>query len=135
MSEAMRVVNRTYNRDFYESRSEVRIRNNRARRQRIFRRQVFLLSLITAFIIFMIIFMASTVMTKAQSDDYKPDFKYYKTVTVHTGDNLWDIASLDYTGDHYKNMNAYISEIRSINRIGDADRINAGEELIIPYYS
>ena len=92
MSDAMRAAASLYNDPRYFSRSEVRIRKNKIRRARIFRRQVALLCAVVALLIFTSILFASTIKSQAQSDDFVPSFKYYKTVTVHSQDNMWSIA-------------------------------------------
>jgi hypothetical protein len=135
MSEAMRAAATLYNDPRYFSESEIRIRKNRIRRARIFRRQVFLLSAAIALVIFMVILFASTIKSEAQSEDYSPEFKYYKTVTVHSDDTMWNIASVNYSPEHYNDMKEYMAEICSINGISDSNRLNAGESLVIPYYS
>lgn len=135
MSEAMRAAASLYNDPRYFSESEVRIRKNKMKRQRIFRRQICLLALASALVLFLMIFIFSSFMSDAQSDDFTPEFKYYKTVTVHANDTLWDIAKNNYPSEHYKNVNAYISEICSINSIADSSSLQAGEALIIPYFS
>ncbi len=135
MSEAMRAAASLYNDPRYYSKSEIRIRKNRIRRQRIVRRQIILLSLAIALFIFLLSFLFSSLMADAQTDEYRPEFKYYKTVTVHADETMWEIASANYAEDHYKNINAYISEICSINSISDANSIKAGEALVVPYYS
>ena len=120
---------------FNNARSEERIRRNKLRRQRIFRRQfALLLFVITLFIIFGV-FLGTTLMTGAQSDDYVPEFKYYTTVTVHEGDTVTKLATKYYSDNHYSNFNNYVFEICSINRLGEKDNIKAGENIIIPYYS
>ena len=135
MSEAMRVATSLYNDPRYYSKSEVRIRNNKRRRQQIFRRQVLLLGTAIAIVIFFFVFYFSTLLAGAQTDEYKPEFKYYKTITVHADDTLWDIAQNYYPEEHYSSVNTYMSEICSINNIKDVNHLNAGEALIVPYYS
>ncbi|MBR1642445.1 MAG: LysM peptidoglycan-binding domain-containing protein [Butyrivibrio sp.] len=135
MSDAMRAAASLYNDPRYFSASEVRIRKNKLRRARIFRRQVFLLFAAIAVLIFTGILFASTIKSNAQSDEFVPSFKYYKTVTVHTDDNMWSIARENYSPDHYDDVKAYITEICSINNISDPDRLSAGENIVIPYYS
>ena len=117
------------------NKSEDRIRRNRIKRQRIVRRQYAVLITLVTFLLFLAIFMFSSILSDARSDGYTPDIKYYKTITVHSGDTLMNIASDDFPEDHYKNINSYIFEICTINRIKDADHLNSGESLIIPYYS
>ena len=119
----------------YYNRSELRIRKNKIRRQRIVRRQIVLLSFTIALFIFLLSFLFISFMTDAQTDDYRPEFKYYKTVTVHSDETMWDIARTNYSEAHYKNLDDYIAEICAINSIGNANKINAGESLVVPYYS
>jgi nucleoid-associated protein YgaU len=135
MSEAMRAAASLYNNPRYNSESEVRIMKNRIRRRRIVRRQYMLLAFAVAVVVFLSIFIASTVMTNAQGDDFTPEYKYYTSITVHANDTIWDVAAQNYSEDHYKNMNEYIKEICSINSISDPNRLYAGESLIVPYYS
>ena len=63
------------------------------------------------------------------------NFKYYTSITVSYGESLWDIADeyIDY--DEYKDKNAYIAEVCSINHIEAEDSIKAGQDLVVPYYS
>ncbi len=135
MSEAMMAAAKLYNDPRYFSPSEVRIRNNRIKRQRIVRRQIVFLTIAISILMFVIIFFTSSLMSDAQSDNYEPTFKYYKTITVHAGDTIWDIANSNYSSDHYNDISDYISEIQSINNISDNNIVNAGESLILPYYS
>ena len=60
-------------------------------------------------------------------------YKYYTTVTVATGETLWDIAK-KYSSEEYGSIENYIREVKSINHIS-GDRICAGEALTVPYYS
>ena len=135
MSEAMRAAASLYNNPRYNSVSEIRIQQNKIRRQRIVRRQYFLLGLTIALVIFLFAFIGTTVMSSAQSDEYEPSFKYYKTVTVHSDETLWNIANANFSEDNYDNLNEYIGEICMINAISDPDKINAGEDIVVPYYS
>ena len=135
MSEAMRAAASLYNNPRYNSISEIRIQQNKIRRQRIVRRQYFLLGLTIALVIFLFAFIGTTVMSSAQSDEYEPSFKYYKTVTVHSDETLWNIANANFSEDNYDNLNEYIGEICMINAITDPDKINAGEDIVVPYYS
>ncbi len=135
MSGAMYAAASLYNDPRYFSKSEIRIRNNKLRRQRIFKRQVSMLIVVITIILFMIFFNRFSVMTGAQSDTYTPEFKYFTTVTVHTGDTLWNIAKEHYSEVHYHSFNEYLNEIYNLNHLAQNDKINAGECIIIPYYS
>ena len=135
MSEAMMAAAKLYNDPKYFNPSEIRIRKNKIRRQRIVRRQFILLGLFVSIILFGIIFFCSAVMSDAQSDNFTPEYKYYKTITVHSGDTLWEIASDNYNSDKYSSMSEYMGEIMSINSLDNSSNLNAGEDLIVPYYS
>jgi nucleoid-associated protein YgaU len=115
--------------------SEYRIAMNRKRRKAIFRKQLALLVLAISLLIFVGGLMIGTVMSDAQSNTYEPAFKYYKSVTVHSDDTLRDIASEYFYPERYSDLSEYITEICSINNIGDPDMIKSGEALIVPYYS
>ena len=79
--------------------------------------------------------MGTSIMSSAQSDEYQPEFKYYKTVTVHTNETLWNIADSNFSSDNYDSLNSYMGEICKINSISDPNSIKAGEAIIIPYFS
>lgn len=75
--------------------------------------------------------LSSSINTQAAAE---PSYKYYTTIQVRTGDTLWDIAD-SYMTDNYKNIQAYIEEVCSINHISDDTFIRSGQYLTIPYYS
>ncbi len=135
MTRAMYAARSLYNDEAFFNRSEARIRSNKARRQRIVRRQYGVLLFTVSMVIFLSFFMKMSFSSDAQSDDYIPAFKYYHTVTVHSGDTLWSIASDNYDASHYDNLDKYIAEICSINNFSNPDSLKAGENIIIPYYS
>ena len=61
-------------------------------------------------------------------------FKYYTSITVETGDSLWNLAEEYADEAHYEDLEGYISEVCSINHLADADDVAAGQMLILPYY-
>ena len=79
-----------------------------------------------------VIFSASYGAIKSNANS---KFKYYTSITVEAGENLWDIADeyIDY--DIYENKNNYIAEVQSINHLDESSTIVAGQMLIVPYYS
>ncbi len=135
MSEAMKAVATLYNNPRYTSPSEIRRQNNLKRRQRIVRHQYMLIGSAVAILILLLSLSMTTILSDASSNEHLTSFKYYKTVTVHSGDNLTAIATENFDTEHYKNMNAYLNEIRTLNHLASIDDITAGECLIIPYYS
>ena len=116
-------------------RSEERIRLNKIRRERIFKRQLITLFGVVAVVIFAIVFCASSFLSDAESDTFKPEYKYYTSVTVDAGSSLQETASEYYSSTHYANYDAYITEICNINSIHDSSKVYAGDILIVPYYS
>ena len=100
--------------------SEVRIYNNRLRREKIVKRQRRILALIIGVILGVIIMLASTLVLHAEADDAVIDYKYYTQYAAE---------------DHYKDYNSYISEVRSINHMAEDEDVQAGTTIILPYYS
>ena len=62
-------------------------------------------------------------------------YRYYKTVSVSTGDSVWTIAEeyMDYL--HYRNTREFVNDITRINQISPDSKLKAGNNIIIPYYS
>ncbi len=124
-----------YNDPRFVSDSEIRIMNNKRRRMRIVRRQRMALAGIIAVIIATTVFIIMTLTSGAASDTFTTEYKYYRQITVHSGDTLWDIASANIPDGHYKDIDSFMSEISSINNLREDGKINAGESIILPYYS
>ena len=76
-------------------------------------------------------FLSGAVRTQAAPSEIS--CKYYTSIEVQSGDTLWSIAS-DHITEEYRDMNAYIDEVCSINKISQ-NEIHAGQYLTIPYYS
>ena len=76
-------------------------------------------------------FLSGAIRTQAAPSEIS--CKYYTSIEVQSGDTLWSIAS-DHITEEYRDMNAYIDEVCSINKISQ-DEIHAGQYLTIPYYS
>lgn len=60
-------------------------------------------------------------------------YKYYTNVEVQPGDTLWELAGM-YMGEHYESRDAYIEEVKELNRL-TSSQIISGRSLILPYYS
>ncbi|MBQ0036678.1 MAG: LysM peptidoglycan-binding domain-containing protein [Firmicutes bacterium] len=109
--------------------SELRIRNNRIRREKELKRNLILLVL-TIVILFTILFVVTSSKSVASSGETQ--FKYYTDVTVKTGDTLSSIVSQYVDDNHsYKEL---VKEVIFTNHIKDPDNIKAGTVLVIPYY-
>ena len=133
--------NRFYNKNFIASkisysnaRSEQRIVNNANRRNRqlSFQKHILVFFAITFSVVMIFIGMFSQV----HAEDAVKEYKYYKNITVGVDDTLWTIAEDNISYDNYKDIDAYISEVKFINHIDDNNNIIfAGSNLVVPYYS
>jgi len=61
----------------------------------------------------------------------KPEFKYYKSITINAGDSLWDLAQ-EYKTDTCTTED-YIAEIMELNSL-QSENIQKGQHLVIIYY-
>ena len=113
---------------------ENRIRENKKRRERIVRRQwaMLITSVIVAIIIFIILFLGAGMVLHAQLEQMR--FKYYTKITVEAGETLTDIAHKYYSED-FESIEEYMNEVCSINHLKDSERLYAGTDIIVPYYS
>lgn len=111
---------------------EMRIYNNKVRRIRELRKNIFLF-LITLCLVIALSITISGFFSKAKSKTEDTEYKYYKSVMVNTGDTLWSIAN-EHINENYKNMEEYVIEVKQMNNLRD-DHITAGSYLIIPYFS
>ncbi|MBP3603680.1 MAG: LysM peptidoglycan-binding domain-containing protein [Lachnospiraceae bacterium] len=113
--------------------SERRIRNNKLRRRRQLKNNImkFVLTLMLISCLSVCFF---SFKTKAQSNDAEISYKYYKSISVNTGDTLWDYAAQYADEAFYDSYESYINEVININALSD-DSIISGQSIIIPYYS
>lgn len=104
------------------------LRQRQERRHRIL---VSVLGLLAA----LCIALMGTMLVNSVKTNASDGFKYYTSITVENGDTLWNLADqyIDYT--HYKSRSSYISEVRHINHLDEKCSIEAGQLLILPYYS
>ena len=58
--------------------------------------------------------------------------KYYKTITIQSGDTLWSIAQ-EYNMDDSKSTKDYVEELMSMNNLHN-DNITAGQKLLVTYF-
>ena len=117
------------------SKWDVRIQNNRRRRNAEIRRHIFQLIFAVAFICVVILLLNSMVSKAGDTKEEDLAFKYYKNICVEQGETLTSIARRYADEAHYETLDAYIQEVIYMNHLKDADHISAGYYLIIPYYS
>lgn len=112
---------------------ELRAYKRRLRRQREIRRRCMMLLMTFCLVMVCAVSYHSIKSSANTGDDL--NFKYYTNITVGYGETLWEIADeyIDY--DQYKDKNAYIEEVRSINHLDADATIKAGQYLVVPYFS
>lgn len=59
------------------------------------------------------------------------NFTYYKSITIHPGDTLWDIAE-EYMIEDYKSVADYVTVLKEMNNL-HTDDIHAGQALMVAY--
>lgn len=115
------------------SKSERRIRNNRIRRQREMRKN-FLVTIATICLVITLSLSMSSFLSSAKDDSSPTYYKYYKSITIESGDTLWSIAQEYMDDEHYASVNDYINDVKQINAL-KSNGITYGEHLIVPYYA
>ncbi len=117
----------------YQDRSERRIRLNRERRARELRMKMLLF--FTALLVGGILaLVCNHSASDAKSTNEDVAYKYYCSYQIQYGDSLTSIAK-SYASGSRQDIQDYIKEVRSINHMEEDDYLQAGEYLIIPYYS
>jgi cell division protein YceG involved in septum cleavage len=131
-NESSTVSNRVYHMSDSAS-SHMRSDSVSNNRRMVVRRQKIALTSIALIAIIMIIciFLFGAIHTQAAPSEIS--CKYYTSIEVKSGDTLWSIAS-EHITDDYDDMNDYINEVCSINKISQ-NEIHAGQYITIPYYS
>ena len=120
------------------SRRDEQLRTERLRQKKQQRtRQIYMRVSVTIVCVTILVALLSVslfiVKAKASSEDETIKYKYYTSITVESGETLWDIAGRNMC-DEFDSMTAYVNEVKHINHIKE-NKIYAGEDLIVPYYS
>ena len=113
---------------------ELRAYKRKLRRQKEIRRRCMMV-IMSLCLICIGVLSYHAIQTSANTGEDKLHFKYYTEITVQYGETLWDIADdyIDY--NEYRNKSSYIAEVKNINHLDADGSINAGQRLIVPYYS
>lgn len=94
----------------------------------------FILSVMAAAALVCIILFSSRSITSAdETGEAVKLTKYYKTITIETGDSLWSIAD-QYRSGEYRTTKDYVEELRLMNGL-HSDRIQAGQKLVVAYFA
>ncbi len=116
----------------YMAYRELRIKENKARRLKIVKRQRIALALIIFTIVFCIAFIFWTLLSSAQAKG-EISYKYYTQVEVKAGDTLDSIADKYLASGDEKQH--YINEVINTNHLDEEGHILAGTSIVVPYYS
>lgn len=120
---------RKYNHNISERANE-----SLSKREAVVRSQRRILAVVIIIIVSLGILLGTgmSVLASAKEDPASYN-KYYKSIQVEAGDTLWTIAD-EYIMDLNIDKVDYIAEICELNHI-DADEINAGQYIVVSYYS
>jgi len=113
---------------------ELKLYRRKLKKLIIFRRRCMLL-LATICLILIGTVCYHSIKSNANENTDNLTFKYYTSITVESGETLWEISDrfIDYS--KYTNKAAYIAEVQHINHLDAQGGIQAGQKLVIPYYS
>lgn len=115
----------------YTTRSKERYLQRR--RQVRVQRMLIAVAIIVTIVILSLVF--GTIFAYAGSKDNAPHReKCYKSITIQGGDTLTSIAG-EYISAEYSNQEQYINEVMHINYLQEDEHIQAGNCIIIPYYT
>ena len=113
--------------------SDLRIKNNKIKRQKELTKHI-ALTLCTILIISILAITFGSFLSKAKDTNSDvPTYKYFTSIQVKTGDSLYSIAN-EYIDQSMQSMDSYMNEVIHMNSL-DSDTIHAGQYLIVPYYS
>lgn len=114
---------------------DVRIRDNKKRRNEEIRRHIFQLIFALAFICLVVFGLNSMISRAGVTKEGELSFKYYKNICIAQGETLTSIAKIYADKEHYETLDKYVKEVVYMNHLENADDICEGAYLIIPYYS
>jgi len=112
--------------------SEMRIINNRKRREKELKRHI-IIFMLSVFLFGILVALLFSTKSIAADGSEKVLYKHYKSVEISSGDSIYSIAS-EYYSDEYESVNKLASEIMFINNINESSVLFAGNFLIVPYY-
>lgn len=105
-----------------------KMRRNKKYRKNIISKAFMILA---AICIMLIVFTKNGSTADAASCEQNTQMKTFAKYIIDEGDTLWDLA---LTYGNGVSVTEYISEVKSINHLGNEDYIVSGRILIIPYY-
>lgn len=82
-------------------------------------------------IVFLVLVTVGSSMVNAADASSQTRERTYATISIKSGDTLWDIAS-QYADNNHMSVNDYIDELIQINQL-PTTQINYGQKLIVFY--
>ena len=129
------VGGKTYSYSENCEKSFVRSMNNRRRREKQLRRRIITFCVSASIIIFLALILSFSFRSDASASEEHKQYRYYTTVSVAAGDNVYAIAEKHMDPLHYRNVDELAYDIASINRISTDADLMAGSSIFVPYYS
>lgn len=114
------------------SKSDLRIINNRKRRERELIRHISIL-ICSVILFFMLIIFWGNSKSVAYDGSEEVLYKYYTNIQIHSGDSLYEISK-DYVKEGKLSTKDFINEVVYMNNLESADSIKAGSYIVVPYY-
>lgn len=91
--------------------------------------RIMLYTITVFFLVCSSFFIFGNFSASAHNDEATSSAIYYRSILIHSGDTLWEIAE-KYKGEEYDSTEAYISVLKSINNL-ETNQLEAGQYLII----
>ena len=113
--------------------SELRIYNNRLRRNRELKRHIFVFALSIVLFLAML-FLFSTSKSVASNKEDQILYKHFDSIQIKAGDTLTTLAE-QYVCEGSNTVSSFIKEVRYINNLDEDDVLISGNYIIVPYYS
>ena len=105
--------------------------NRRAHKVMIQKRVIALVGILIASLL---ILLGSSIRTFASSRNNEPLHKYYTSICIKEGDNLWNLAD-QYTVDGVYDRDDFIEETCELNQLSNQNQLHAGDHIVVGYYS
>jgi len=114
---------------------DVRICLNKKRRKAELRKRTAQVLFAVCFVCIILLGVNRIISKAGTTKEEELSFKYYKSISVQEGDTLTSIAKVYADEEHYSSVEKYVQEVMYINHLKNADKICAGDYLIVPYFS
>lgn len=121
-------------RHVYNENISQRANESLRRRERKVMIQKRIIVFVSLLLISLLILLGSSIRTFASSRDNEPLHKYYTSICIERGDNLWNLADR-YIVDGVYSREDFIEETCKLNQLSDVNQIHNGDYIVVGYYS